>query len=930
MLRFALLVPIGPTLTAIPLTAAVPFAALVLHWQASLPGVGARALAALLGLAALALAARRRGAGAHGLRWLGVAVLAFAAFAWRAELELARRIGPDQEGREMRASGVVESLPQRYERGFGFRFLVETCDWLPGPKRGGARRSVAEPPRDAEPVRCPAARSVRLGWYRPARSESAPMPAPGERWSFAVRLKRPHALQNPGGFDGELRALEEGIAALGYVSERAEVAALNRRVDSTVAGVGLGIERARLATRERMVQRLDGVEPAVLGTLVALVLGDQAAIPRATWSVYQRTGVGHLMSISGLHITMLAGAVIALARVTLRHVGARMPRLLARVPAPLLCWLPGVATAFAYSAFAGWGIPAQRTCWMLAAVGLALLTGRTTSIVHVLAFAAAVVVVFDPWAPGSAGFWLSFAAVAAIVLFGSEARRRRRSWLADVAGTQWAATVVTAPLGALFFASFPLVGPLANAVAIPVVSAIVTPLALCGAGLLYVLPSLGEPALHLAGWCIGLLLTGLRWLAGLPGAVLAVPGPGVVSLACAIAGVAILLSPLRRAPIAAGGLLLLPLAFVAPPRPPSGEWRITALDIGQGSALLVETRRHRLLYDAGPRHGTFVDAGTRVVVPFLRAQGVASLDRLLVSHADDDHAGGASAVLDEIATLATGGSLPAAHPLRTRRGGFEPCRRGQHWVWDGVRFEVLWPLAALDPRDAAATQAAGVSTLAGPDASAAAPGTRGRRRGNNGTSCVLRVVAKSGTALLTGDIERTDEVELAAAGGLRADVLVAPHHGSRSSSSAALLDAVGARDVIVQAGYRNRFGHPAGEVLARYREAGLRLWRTDADGAIVAVSGGDQPALAAWRARDRRYWRLAMPTGRSSRRRSTNWRREPGRRPGCTGRPRARRSARESRIPPTAASPTAARPSRPRVRCPGPPRARRSVSARAG
>lgn len=783
---------------------------------------------------------------------------------------LEQRLPPSLDGRDLVAVGVVDQLPQPFERGLRFRFRVEHC--------------IA--PAHA----CPGPVTVRLSWYRGFGRDAGDAPPairPGQRWQLNLRLKRPHATLNPGLFDAELRALEEGIAASGIVRKGA-AAHPNRLVDEWVIGPGTVVERLRAALRDRMSVALADLSPAPRGVVIALVIGDQAAIPPSWWEVFNRTGIGHLMSISGLHITMLAALAAGLTgRIWRSATLARLlhPRPLpAMLPTPYARWGFGVAVAFGYSALAGWGIPAQRTCWMLAAAGVALLSGRARSPVAVLSTAAAVVCVFDPWAPLAAGFWLSFGAVSAIVWYGSArgrraARRSRRdegevdgdgdgtrNWHRDTSASlqprgrlrarlrsirvrepliealraQYAATLVLLPLGVVFFASVALVSPFANAAAIPLVSALITPLALAGAAIVALWPAGGSALLALAGWLTDALLTILRWVD--PGGTgsLAIPSPAVPVLLLASLACAWLLSPLPVPGRAFAALALLPLLLTPVDEPAPGELRLTALDVGQGTAVLVETGARRLLYDAGPQFGPDNDAGARVIVPYLRSRGIRRLDALVVSHLDLDHSGGALAVLRNLHVDWVASSLPHDHPVVASAARHFDCRRGERWQWADASFVWLHP---GDERD------------------------RHTRSSTNARSCALRIDAPGGSALLAGDIEAAQErslLGLFGAQALGADLLLAPHHGSATSSLPEFLDAVDPAIAIFQVGYRNRYRHPNARVLERYVARGIAVLRTDAHAAItVRLRAGEPARVARLRVEDRRYWRIrvddAMP-----------------------------------------------------------------------
>jgi len=875
-------------LRPIPLPVPIVVAALLVHRLPSLPGQRLAVVALGAGLLALGLAWR---AGHHAWRLAAVGVAAAGWTILVAERGLEERIDAAQEGRDYVVVGRVASMPLAAERGTRFVFDVEAC--VP---------DVGD---------CPGRRRIRLSWYRfegggdgAASPGTTSTPWPGERWRLNVRLKRPHALHNPGVFDAELRALEEGISATGYVRTSRRAPVPNQRLEPGGWTIAAAFESARASLRDAMHAALRDERQDAAGVLVALVVGDQAAIPSRWWEVFNRTGVGHLMSISGLHVTMLAGLSVVFARRALRCRVVARSGLLLRCPASRLAWLLGVATAFAYAGLAGWGIPAQRTCWMLAVAGVSLFTGRSRSIVNVLALAAGVVTLLDPWAPLAAGFWLSFAAVGAIALHGSMGRprptpgarpvaarlQRGRAVLAEAARTQWAATLALLPLGALFFSTVSLVGPLANAFAIPLVSALITPLAMLATALLPWAPAVGAGLLSPVAVATGWMLDLLERLAASPLSTLVVGQPQAPALAVAVAAVALVLWPVRVPARGAALAGLLPLIAPADSLPPAGGLRVTALDVGQGMAVLVETSGRRLLYDAGPLYGGDSEAGARVILPWLRARGIDRLDAVVVSHLDSDHSGGLPSLLRNLRIDWLAGSLPVAHPARESGRPFHDCLRGGAWQWGDVAFEFLHP---------------------GP-----AP-ARGAKSPTNASSCVVRVVAPSARVLLTGDIEAAQEREMLAAygaDGLRVDLMLAPHHGSRTSSSAELLAAAAPAHAIAQLGYRNRFGHPAAAVSQRYRDAGITLLRSDRDGAIVLdYAPRREPRLVRSRIDDRRYWRVrladdagpangdggrvdrdagAPATAPSSPRPSPRPRRAPAQPPANTGTPSTRRAAR--------------------------------------
>ncbi len=753
---------------------------------------------------------------------LACAAMAFGATGWRSQRFLAQSLAPALEGRDIAVTGMVAAMPQRNETGLRFRFDVDSAQW------------------QGQQVQLP--KRLELAWYSGvfARGDGPDemvgelqrVPQPlhaGQRWQFTVRLKAPHGAVNPHGFDYELWQWEQGVQATGYV----------RAGLKDPAPLALGntwqrpVEWARGALREQIFAQV--AEPSAAGQIAALVVGDQAAIDRADWDVFRATGVAHLMSISGLHVTMFAwGAALLLG-----WLWRRSARLCFWVSAPSAALLGGLAMAAGYALFSGWGVPAQRTVLMLATVGVLRLLGLRWPWPMVWLLTCAVVVLADPWALLQAGFWLSFVAVG--VLFATDSRADNT----DVKSTsgrfislfreQWVITLALTPLTLLLFGQASTVGLLANAVAIPWVTLVVTPLAMLGA--------FWSPFWDMAAWTIGLLGTFLGWLASWPWAsVSSAQAPLWAGVAGLLGGVLLAM----RLPWSwrFGGVpLLLPLLLWQAPRPPEGQFELLAADIGQGNAVLVRTANHALLYDAGPRFSRESDAGHRVLVPLLRALGV-SLDTLVLSHRDSDHTGGAQAVLTMQPQATLLSSIEPEHALQALRPS-RRCEAGQQWQWDGVTFEVLHP-QALDYDD---------------------------KRKTNAMSCTLRISNGAQTALLAGDIEQTQEAQLVARvaadradtnhlldafAPLHADVLLVPHHGSKTSSSPVFLDAVQPRFALVQAGYRNRFGHPVFPVLVRYVERHITVIDSPHCGAATWQSWRADEVQCA-REVQRRYWHHQVP-----------------------------------------------------------------------
>lgn len=720
-------------------------------------------------------------------KWVLVGVLACSAgVLWaggRAYWRLADALPMQWEGRDLVVTGVIAELPQTL--GDGVRFVFEV-----------------------ESAAAPIPRRVLLSWYADRRSqEPPPTVRAGERWQLMLRLKRPHGLSNPHGFDYEAWLLGSNLRATGYVRH----SAANRRLADAVGQPMAYVHRLRESVRERFAKVLG--ECPYTGILTALAIGDQRAIALEQWEVLRRTGVNHLVAISGLHVSLIALCAGGLVDWLWR----RVPRLMLYLPLPRARLLAALLAAMAYASLAGMGIPVQRALLMLAVAVAAMLSGRDLAASRVLALALLAVLVVDPWAVLSAGFWLSFVAVGVIMLTLAGRLQTPVGWRAGLR-VQLAITLALAPALLVFFQGFSLVSPWANAWAIPLVSFVITPLTL-----LAVLVPLETP-LYLAHGAAELMMTVLGRLAAQDLAMWHQAAPPAVGVAAACAGVLWLLLP-RGTPAPAAGLLAVaPLLIWTPSRPPEGAFVATVLDVGQGQAVHVQTARHDLLIDAGPAFGPLSDAGQRVVLPYLRAAGVSRLDRLVLTHGDADHAGGARSIVEGIpisVVMSNQIILPAA------AGIVRPCRAKDAWEWDGVHFRVLHPPA----------EDAGL-------------------RGDNDRACVLRIEAAGAAMLVASDIERGAERVLLAhwAGELASEVLVAPHHGSRSSSVPALVQAVRPREVLYSVGYLNPFGHPHPQVWARWADSGARNWRTDSQGALRVTVGALSVAVEAERERRPRYW----------------------------------------------------------------------------
>lgn len=715
-------------------------------------------------------------------RWLALLVAGFGWAWWQAAQQSADQLAPELEMRDLAVVGVIDSLPAVDDRTTRFELAVEGS-------------------LDPGDVTLP--RRLKLAWY-----EGAPALRPGERWRLTVRLKRPHGTLNPGGFDYERFLFQRRLGATGYVRE----SPANRRLGiATVTG---RIDRWRWSLRERQLQ-ITGTADA-RGLILGLTLGDRSLIDTDQRRALLRTGTSHLLAISGLHIGLLAGMAFALGR----WLWSRSARLTRRLPAQQAGNLAAFVAAGLYAALAGLSLPTQRALVMLAVIIGAALSRRPLRPLQALILALVLVLALDPLAATAGGFWLSFGAVSVIawLVLGRPPDLGRWRMLLRI---QLALALGLAPLTLLLFQQVSLSGLVANLLAIPLVGFVVVPLALSGALLAWLAPALAVPLMWLSGVILEVLMGALGWMAQWPAAVVTESAPAMWATALALTGAGVLLAPRGWPHRWVGALLLLPLVLPARDGPDCGEAWLWVLDVGMGSASVVETCRHVLVFDSGPRWGKRRDAGRAIVLPFLRERGERAIDRLIVSHGDRDHSGGTRSLLEDMPVASVWSGTPEQLAVDALR-----CRTGLVWRWDGVDFELLHP-AGLGGKD-------------------------------NDRSCVLRIATRGASALLTGDIEALSERAILkrSPGGLATDVLVVPHHGSASSSSVRFVEALGPRYALFSVGYRNRWRFPDPAVLARYRDRGVAAFRTDRQGAlrmILGVDGLRGPWLA--RRQLRAYWR---------------------------------------------------------------------------
>ncbi|MGC1547167.1 MAG: DNA internalization-related competence protein ComEC/Rec2 [Rhodanobacter sp.] len=711
-------------------------------------------------------------------------LLGFAWAAWCGSAAMDARLPRALEGQDFTVVGSITGLPLVRSDATSFQLRVEQATL--------AGNDV------------PIHGLLRLSWYG-----KAPALTPCSRLHLTLRLRRPRGLIDPGGADSERSALERGIVAVGYVRDNPA----NTQLDQSA----FCLDGLRNRIADDIVTRVADPHDAAL--LRAFTVGDTRGLSQQDWQVARANGVSHLIAISGFHVGVAAVFGVWLAWLLYWL----WPGMALRLPRPQAQAAAALIVALAYGALAGFGLPTVRTLLMIGVVALMRCSRRHGSGAHALALALIAILVFDPLAVLAAGFWLSFVGVGFLLLCLDTRGSGVRAFLRELSSGQLVMTLSLLPLTMWFFGESSLIGALSNLIAVPFVSFVIVPCALFGMLLLLLCPPLATPVLWVAAHLMHAQWWLLERIANWPGAHWYLPEVQLWALLLATLGALWLFMP-RGIPWRAFGLLLF-LPLLRPPEalPATGAFQAWMLDVGQGLSVVVRTRGHALVYDTGARFPSEFDLGEAVVIPSLHALGIDDLDMLMVSHADNDHAGGAGAVAAAFPQARRYAGEPERMPLP-----MDPCLTGQAWQWDGVRFRVLNPTTAQ-------------------------PGAK-----DNDRSCVLLVEGAGGRLLLTGDIGMAVEPPVAAAlGPGPAPVLQVPHHGSRTSSSAGFIGAVQPELALVSAGWRNRFGHPRPEVLQRYAAAGVPVLNTATSGAIAVDFPANAPArvTATWRQRWPRYWR---------------------------------------------------------------------------
>ena len=729
------------------------------------------------------------------MKFLSVFVLGFIIAAFAAKNQIDNRLPSQYEGEELLLQGKVHDIPNPSEEGVRFILNVEKAELV--------NHSEDTNPNKVQNVKLDFRGNVRLGWYRHNQLINA-----GETWQFKVRLKRPSGFLNPGGFDYEKWLFTERIRATGYV-RKSET--LNKRLAESS---WYSINRLRQNIHERIQQNVENKSSAAV--LSALTVAVRSKLDDRQWGLLQQSGTSHLIAISGLHIALLA----SFAFLPIMLLWRLFPRLNEFVPVRVAGSIVGVVFALIYAMLAGFTLPTQRALLMVVIGVCGLSSRKNYDSTTVLAVALILVLLLDPLAAMTISFWLSFMAVA-IILFFIKRQYQKPRWM--MVKLQLLISLAMLPLTILFFGTASLASPVANLFAIPWVSLVVVPLSLLALILMPLSTTLSDILFKLAALAIDYLFKGLELI---DGTMLSEFHPAEIPtglLILSFIGLLYLFLPKGFPARWLGVVLMLPAVLFSPTKINQGEFSYTMLDVGQGMASVLQTSSHTLIYDTGTRASDNFDVGKLVVIPYLRSKGIAKVDTLMVSHEDIDHRGGGKYIHDNIPVA----NVMSSDPNVLEDVKVESCKSGKKWQWDNVDFEILSPPLNYPQND-------------------------------NNRSCVLKVSKGYHSLLLTGDIQKVAEKDLLETSPekLQAEVLSVPHHGSKTSSSPAFIQAVSPKLGLITAGYRSRFGHPKQDVVKRYESRGVTLMNNVEHGAIELSFPNSDEAFKSksYRLSNRGFW----------------------------------------------------------------------------
>lgn len=687
---------------------------------------------------------------------------------------LADRLPDSIEGRKIKVEGHVIGLPDVDERRVKFDFLI------------------SKPNNDFP-------KKIRLSWYFPKQVIKA-----GQFWTFTVKLKKPHGMFNPGGFDYEKFLFAQKIQATGYVRNKPQP-----KLDETKStSISVAVLRQNISDKLNFYLK----DSEHKGIIKALTIADKHDLTQQQWEVFRKTGTVHLLAISGLHIGLISGLMYFLVQWLALRLSLSSPHQYAASAAVLI--------ALFYSALAGFSLPTQRSLLMLTVAMTTVVWQRKTTPSNTLSLTLFVVLIIDPLSVLSVGFWLSFLAVISIIYM-LAGRVGRIGYWQSVTKVHWITAVGLAPLLLYSFQQVSLISPVANFITVPLISFLVVPLCFVLVIFLFVSPMLVE-------YCLLFITTLLKWLdqflvvlADLPYATISSLSPPLYTIPFALLGIFILMAPRGMTARWIGLIFLLPTFFVHNAKPAQGEVTITLLDVGQGLSTVVETAQHVLVFDTGVKYSSQYDMGDAVIVPFLESKGIETIDILVISHGDNDHKGGMKSIIEQTNVIKIMTSMPKVY---SRESGVR-CLVGQEWEWDQVTFEILAPSEDFDG-------------------------------GKNDQSCVLKITSHHGVILLTGDIEKPAERWLVEnmAEQLDSDILISPHHGSKTSSSLPFLHWVSPQTVLIPAGYKNKFHFPHQEVIERYQSIGASWMNTAEEGAVVVQMKNSSLLISSSRKDQAKYW----------------------------------------------------------------------------
>lgn len=708
-----------------------------------------------------------------------------------AQILLDKRLPSQWQGQDMVVQGSVVDIPDDREDGTRFRFKISHATLL-------AAKDEVESDKIIK-----LAGIVRLGWFQQRQTIKA-----GENWQLRIRLKRPSGFLNLGGFDYEKWLFTERIIATGYIRKSLEQ---NHRLKPAP---WWSLNKWR-ETIHHNIQESVSNKPAA-AVLSALVVAIRTELSDQQWQQLQKTGTNHLIAISGLHIAIVA----AFGFFPIMFIWRLFPKLNERVPLQIVGSISGGVFAIIYAMLAGFTLPTQRALIMVIIALLALMGRRHYTSLQIWSFALLAVLLLDPLAAMTISFWLSFVAVALILYFLN--RQIKKPFLQLIKLQIWLSLAML-PLTLIFFGSASLSSPIANILAIPWVSLIVVPISLLGLAFMPISSWISESLFDIAAISVDYLFIGLNFLSQSPLSSLNPTKVPLLYLLIAFVGLLFVILPKGFPGRWLGLMALIPALTFTAEKPNQGAFSYTMLDVGQGMASVVQTANHSLIYDTGTHISDTFDIGKLVVIPYLRSQGINSIDRMIISHEDIDHRGGAAYITNNIdvkSILSSEINILANHKV-------EHCTKGMKWQWDGVRFEILSP--DLDYQE-----------------------------NENNRSCVLRVSNQYHSLLLTGDIQKKTEKRLVNAykKKLSSEVVSVPHHGSKTSSTVEFIEYTSPKLALVTAGFRNRFGHPKAEVITRYKEQGVRLMDTVSSGAIQVNFPTDKAEIStsAYREKARGFW----------------------------------------------------------------------------